>query len=698
MNMNNNEIDIKTVPSWEFVLRMNENWIERLNNHTNPALKKTWKQIVKTFNYHINNHHIPDRAKEWTILSPPTGSGKTQSLILYASMLSVHSNPEHPAILIITRRIVDADSIRDQINDLGKNKFGGRETAIAYHSKTKASKYNTGGLKLSELKNHPVVVITHKAYQQALQNLGHEGFKSETWSYFLRYNRAGKLPESLEGQRDTADNHVFSSNQTSSRRLVVIDECLDIINSYEVTLPKLQWLKNMLTKEVQNKFAYELEAIDQVLDTLQTLDDNRRLLKKIDPKQIIGERMLIRESVRKNLPDGAVQPPDFSGLISELKGINPDQIIGVVCPNLNAPVRLQLEQTLRSMEQLYKNWVYYSNGGKTGTGFYSSEMIVPMGLKGCVVMDATADTSILYDVHRESQRLAPESGSRDYSNVKLHVSVNHKVGKTHLTNEYRARGYAEQLMGDLNVRVKGRETLLICHMGIEDHVNSFPATFKRHTAHWGELDGSNEFRHCDSVVIFGLNFKPKNWATNVFFACQGIPKDDGWFSDKRKRVFRQYEDIRRDLEDAQLAVDTIQGINRVQCRQTIDGKGNCKPTDVYLLLPMEKQAKTILNYIRKAMPNMVVEHDFDYNAVKRKVKQSDHENGLCSFLKISQSGEYSKKYICRRREMSPATFERLISKANEDATSMLAKTMAKEGISYHVKGHGRGSKAFFLKQ
>ena len=276
--------------------------------------------------------------------------------------------------------------------------------------------------------------------------------------------------------------------------------------------------------------------------------------------------------------------------------------------------------------------------------------------------------------------------------------MNHKTGKTHLTNEYNADRYAQQLTGDLNERLKGRKTLIVCHKGIEDHINSYTSTFDRYTGHWGSLDGSNEFRDCDSVVIFGLNYRPKTWATNVFFATQGIPKSDEWFNNKDERGFMDFEDIRRDLEINQISVDTIQAINRVRCRKTIDERGSCEKTDVYILLPYGEQGKTILKHIVDAMPNIKVDFDFNYDAVKRKVRRSEHEQGLCTFLKNAGSGEYHKKDICKRLKMGTATFERLIAKVNGNANCMLSKVMAEENITYHVSGHGRGSKAYFLKQ
>ena len=677
---------IQTVSSDEFIERMEKHWTQTLGNVSSHALRSTWKQIVDTFNYHIVNHDIPERAKEWSILSPPTGSGKTQSMILYASMLSAYPNDQHPAILIVTQRKADCDEIIRQINRLGV-----RETAIAYHGDTKKD------IRLSDLESYPVVVITHSGYQKALDYLGHENFKSQTWSYFLSYNRNGKLAESLQGQFSNS-TPFDSDNQSSSRRLVCIDESLDIVDHYMVTLKSLKNLKNMLEPEVKTKFADELALIDHMLYVMQTLENNNKKLKKSDPKAIISDRMVVRDSLSSKMPKGSTFKPDFSGLIAEIKGINPDQVMGISCPSLNDPVRKQLEQTLRSLQQIYTNWVYFANLGKDNNGLHSSKLIVPEGLKGCVVMDATASTSIIYDIHKDSVRLAPPKGSRDYSNVKLHVSMDHKVGKTHLTNEYNADRYAQQLIGDLNNRVSGRKTLIVCHKGIEDHINSYPSTFERYTGHWGELDGSNEFRDCDSVVIFGLNFRPKTWSPNVFFATQGIPKSDAWFNDKDERNFKDFEDIRRDLENSQLSVDIIQAINRVRCRKTVDSIGNCEPTDVYILLPHGEQGRTILKHIMDAMPKIKVDFDFNYDAVKRNVKRSEHERGLCMFLKNKGAGEYHKDSICRRLKMGTRTFERLVAKANEDPKCLLARTMVEHNITYHVVGHGRGAKSFFLKQ
>jgi hypothetical protein len=111
-----------------FVSRMEAHWTAELGNIGSEALRATWRQIAECFNNHIRNHDTED-SRKWYALSPPTGSGKTEGTIIYCSMLSKFENYEHPGVMIVTRRIEDAEKIAQRINQ-----FGGRETAIAFHS------------------------------------------------------------------------------------------------------------------------------------------------------------------------------------------------------------------------------------------------------------------------------------------------------------------------------------------------------------------------------------------------------------------------------------------------------------------------------------------------------------------------------------------------------------------------------------
>ena len=140
----------------EFVMRMEDHWINELNNVPNKALKESWHQIADTFDHHIQNHDDPEKARNWNVLSPPTGSGKSESIVIYGAMLSSRPKEDHPAILVVTRLIDDCNMMAERIN-----RFGERDTAIAYHSDV------SNKVSLNVLKKWPVVVITHRAYEMA---------------------------------------------------------------------------------------------------------------------------------------------------------------------------------------------------------------------------------------------------------------------------------------------------------------------------------------------------------------------------------------------------------------------------------------------------------------------------------------------------------------------------------------------------
>lgn len=190
------------LPPSRFVEEMERHWTEKLGNVSSEALRRTWHQMASCFAKHIMSHDEPELQGEWTILSPPTGSGKTQGTIIYCSMLT--ELRDHPGVLIVTRRKADADDIARQINDVS-----GKDCAFAYHTDSKKD------IKITELEQWPVLVITHRAYELALDFLGAEGTIESTWRYFHAFNNGGNF-----------DFDKFF-NEGNRRKLVVVDsqEC-----------------------------------------------------------------------------------------------------------------------------------------------------------------------------------------------------------------------------------------------------------------------------------------------------------------------------------------------------------------------------------------------------------------------------------------------------------------------------------------
>jgi hypothetical protein len=128
----------------------------------------------------------------WRVLEPPTGTGKTQGLCVYAA-LSIDKNRISPSplgMLVVTRTIAQAEEIVATIRGLLTDPADATRVQTR-HSETK--------LNISEMHSADVLVITHAAYTRALEGLNQE-----------RYGRW----------------HDFTNWDHGPRRLTIIDEAL----------------------------------------------------------------------------------------------------------------------------------------------------------------------------------------------------------------------------------------------------------------------------------------------------------------------------------------------------------------------------------------------------------------------------------------------------------------------------------------
>jgi hypothetical protein len=95
------------------------------------------------------------------------------------------------------------------------------------------------------------------------------------------------------------------------------------------------------------------------------------------------------------------------------------------------------------------------------------------------------------------------------------------------------------------------------------------------TGHWGKIDGSNEWKNCDTVVIFGLPYLPPSWSPNVFMALQG-GRDTRWLQNAISGAHGKHKDIRQALRWGQIATNVIQAsigsnaVRRLTTRATVN--------------------------------------------------------------------------------------------------------------------------------
>jgi len=632
-------IDLNT-----FVSRMEQHWTEELKNVSSPALRAAWRQIAAAFKAHIQDHDKPEGGRRWNILSPPTGSGKTESTVIYCSMLAALGDFFHPGALIITRLIEDCNRIADRINH-----FGSRETAIAFHSDAK--------VKLTDLADHPVVVITHRAYEQALDYLGSTGEIRQTWPFFHRWTQG-------------------------TRKLIVVDECLDIVEHSKAGLDGLRRTMGAIPHYIRKQFPREVEALQMVITTIE------RLAEKAEEGPA-RETMLIKDPIHKRSVVSEAALPDMSSLVKALDDIRFDWKDQAADNRQRAEHR----DRLKALHYTFRSWIYYGKY-KTDHTINTARLLIPEGVKGAVVMDATASTNIVYDLHKDSHRLTTPKGVRDYSNVTLHISKGHSVGKNTMGKEAKQR--TSDLIQALNPLLTGRKALVICHKDVEPILQKYETTFDLQTGHWGAIDGSNAWRDCDTAVVFGFPYLPDTWTANVFMALQG-PQDTDWLRSDGDRPFGDHQDIRSALKYGQLSTSIIQAINRIRCRKVTDSRGNCPKADIYMLLPTGKAADAVLRDIKQAMPGIKVAEDWDFKANAKKARGSKFEPAMKKFMEnLCRGSRLPMSAVGRKLGTSPATLIRLTAQL-KDTTSDLHRAMVEVGARLEVAGEGRGSRVYLVK-
>jgi hypothetical protein len=195
-------------------------------------------------------------------------------------------------------------------------------------------------------------------------------------------------------------------------------------------------------------------------------------------------------------------------------------------------------------------------------------------------------------------------------------------------------------------------------------------------------------------VIFGLPFRDHIWATNAFFALQGV-QDDDWLDNP---TWRNHTNVREKLIRRQLSASIIQAMGRIRLRKVIDVQGRCETADVFIVLPSGERGTDILADIRRDMPNIsVVDWPFELDGPKVRAQRKSLPNErLLTFMKNRQPGRTFMKTIAREFGLQPHALKDLQKVLREEnhATTLALKAV---GVTYGSEGKGKGAKSFLVK-
>lgn len=636
----------------EFAAAMTDRW-HSLGNTSSHKLQHLWKEMAATFARAV--HANGSDGTKWRVLEPPTGTGKTQGLCVYCA-LTIDKNcrsVEPLGILVVTRTIAQADEIAATIKELISDPSNtGRVRAS--HSEARLHRF--------AMQAADVLVITHEAYTRALEGLSKE--QQSRWEDFTTWDHG-------------------------LRRLTIIDEALSgIVEENQIKADDIRLVLGFIGPSLRQQLPTQVAALERVCEVLDSISSFNS-----DGPKSTAARIVWRDGYKGGLkfPDAY----DMGPLREAMATLRYDSLaLHKDSPYDRQRIAARVDRTLKDCEAIMARWAYYYRKGRDDT-FNSSQLLVPRGLPGPVILDATASQNFLWNLLGSRAEIAAiPSGTRTYANVTIHIARGSGLGKTKMTEKGKVR--IPRLLANLERHLTPDRKVLLClHKRLEHTALSYTPHFGTYSvAHWGAIDGKNDWNDHDAVVIFGLPYRDTTWATNMFFALQGL-QDNRWLE---QPSWGAYEDVRQEMQRRQVSVSVIQAVNRVRCRRVIDEEGNCPSTDVFIVLPRGADGDAILSHLEEEMPGVgIAPWDFEMDGPSERVRRGSSHEALVALMANRQPGETSMSLIKCELGLTDSAVKDLRGVLRDDNHD-LTKSLAHLGVRYVTTGKGRGARSYLLKR
>jgi hypothetical protein len=687
----------------DFACAMQAHWTNpnTLNNVSSPALMSLWTVMADTFNKAIEGNTAADNPfrdnpenGKWMVLSPATGSGKTQGIRLYSAMQAVANlhrpSPNKVGILIVTREIEQADDlardVQDSFNPLCPpealiDKYeteGGNQTkaALARHS-------NAPEVTLEDMRRTDVLVVTHASYVLALDSLSRN--VQDRWSSLI------------EWQPEPGEDH------GQPRKLVVVDETIsNMVEEYRLELDHLTSTVGDISSDIRDKFPGQIRLLNGVIEVLDTIRKKAKAIKEVDDDTSHSDAAVWNADTQRapELAQAWVEASQYVDMSELRKAIKADRDRRADrWSGKRDAIKVRgevIDSNLKAVQAICSRWAWYARSGKFDT-LNASRLVLPEPFPlNVVCLDATARQEVLWELLGKENVVRPKlpEGVRNYAQVTLNVArvSGGGLGKTAMIEKGKAR--LARIVQHLNKRFEGqsnRKVFMVTHKAIEHHAKDHLITFgKLSVAHWGSLDGKNEWHDHDVAVLFGLSYRMRIWANNLYQAIKGR-QGTKWLQNNNV--------LRNDMEVKQLTAGIVQAMNRIRCRKTIDDKGNCKPCDIFLVLKEGNEGDAILEGIRAEMPGIVAQPwDFNIDGPRATIRKGSSHDGLVTMMEnVPAYGEWSLTWVERELSLSKKGAEKLRA-VLADPSSNLSQRLAALGVKYETQGSTRSFRANLVKR
>jgi hypothetical protein len=249
---------------------------------------------------------------------------------------------------------------------------------------------------------------------------------------------------------------------------------------------------------------------------------------------------------------------------------------------------------------------------------------------------------------------------------------------------------------DLRMEVHGdtgkRRVLVVVAQAGEDHfrkVGAGAGFAAFDVAHWNKIDGRNDWREYDTLVIATLPYATASLDLNTYMAVHEKELDD--------EALNAPPDEVKLVRENRIAAQLAQAIGRIRLRTMTEQDGTCEPCDIFLRLPNWRymvDADRILEAVKRTLPGAQV---LPWERATKKLPRAPKRTGA----------RYDDAFVTLVSEMAPGqvrysddikqalsirgrrAWYRMTKAARTPGTSLHA-AMEKAGVSIREVAHGRG--------
>lgn len=548
-------------------------WVNEFGNDTSVELLELWMMICGAFDVmcHRNQCNLP---AIYHNIPAPTGSGKTQLFRFYCAEL-VKSESD-VGVLIVTTFKREADEAAQKINE-----WSGLRSATSFHSTSSIQREDA-----YKLDAYQVVVITHECF---IRNHYIDSFNKELYKSISSYNG-------------------------EDRKLIIIDEEIGLINNIGISHSAIRDIESnihSISHRLQDNktLANELKLVSYLVDNYDFLFDTSRTSIRAT---MVGPKESMLNEVAESLGFTNVETRELFNLSAFIGLINDGTFY-----KINGLVSLEvLMRQVEDLKYLLDDGLYIHNNGNEYE-YRTSTLEYPD--KSLVILNATANP---YSIGLPNSSTPKIPKVKTYEDVTLELieTDSRLLGKTSFSglnnSPYESNELSSYVFDTLYLSEfdEDAKVAVFTHMDVSKKLKP---QLKCEIDHFGNLVGTNKYKDCDYVFIYGIQNKPGYLYLDALYHTTGV---DAFSEDSSEK--------RRLLKYTDMAADIVQGLNRGRCRGFI--KGKAPSMHAYLFIPNNQPlTQIILSFIKDKMPGITItlgSHKYIFTKKRAKVvKQIDKD-------------------------------------------------------------------------